>query len=112
MSIRLVVSNTVTVRIKGSMTNEHGTPEPFDFSLICDRMDSDELREVAGDSDTLLVDVMAQRCKGWTHVLDEQRAPLPFSEELLRQLLKPVGMAGLAFQAYVKACGVKGQEKN
>lgn len=111
MSIKLSVSDKCTVRVKGTIPAGNGTPQPFDFTLICDRIDADELRALH-ESNEILADVMVSRTRGWEHVLDEQDAPVQFSEAGLRQLLKIVGLAGLAFNAYVLACGAKGREKN
>lgn len=111
MSIRLEVSNTCTVRVKGTIPGGNGSPQPFDFTLICDRMDADELHDLTG-SDMRLTDVMVARTRGWEHVLDADGAPLPFTEECLRKLFRIVGLSGVAFSAYVQACGAKGREKN
>ncbi|MCV2365532.1 hypothetical protein LNV23_18950 [Paucibacter sp. DJ1R-11] len=111
MSIKLTVSPTVTVRVKGTVPASNGTAQPFDFTLICDRVDADELREI-NESDARLADVLLPRTKGWEHVLDEHDAPVPFSPEAFKQLFRIVGLAGVAWVAYLQACGAKGREKN
>jgi len=111
MSISIVVSDTVPVRVKGSLPNKAGVAEPFDFTLLCDRIDADELNEL-NQGDQRLVDVLLPRTRGWEHVLDENRQPVPFGEAAFRQLYRIVGLAGLTFKAYVEASGAKGREKN
>ena len=113
MSIRLEVADTVLVRVKGlGPVGESGAREPFDFSLICDRMDGDEYREVSKDDERTITDVLVEKTKGWTHVLTADGQPVPFSAAGLRQLLRPLGRPGLVWIAYLEACGSKGKEKN
>ncbi|MBA4341150.1 MAG: hypothetical protein C0423_03235 [Methylibium sp.] len=113
MSIRLEVSDTVMVRVKGlGPVKENGSREPFDFSLICHRMGGDEFREASKDDERTVTDLLLEKVKGWTHVLDGEGAPVAFSVDGLRQLLRPLGMPGLVWISYLEACGFKGKEKN
>lgn len=113
MSIRLEVSDTVLVRVKGNgPVKENGQREPFDFSLICARIGGEEYREVSKDDERTVTDILVEKTSGWTHVLMPDGSPAPFSAAGLRQLLAPLGMPGLVLMAYLEACGSKGKEKN
>lgn len=113
MSIRLEVSNTVAVRVKGlGPVRDAGTREAFDFTLNCTRMDGEELREFSKDDERTLTDVLVDKTIGWAYVLDSEGRHVPFSSDGIRQLLRPIGMPGLVWLAYLEACGAKGKEKN
>lgn len=111
MVFKLVVSDDVTIRVSGSLPDERGTPQRFDFSLLAKRLDTAELRETLSSED-LIEDWLQPRVHGWSQVLDEQGQSLPFSPEHLRQLLRIVGMPALIYAAYVQASGARGKEKN
>lgn len=111
MSIRLVVSDTVKVRVQGSLPNGDGGSIQFDYSLICDRLSSDELEQLQEDKVPVKV-ALLDRTKGWEQVLDESDQPVPFSREGFERLLKIIGMEQLAFARLIVASGAKGKEKN
>ncbi|MBL8351198.1 MAG: hypothetical protein JNL87_12910 [Burkholderiaceae bacterium] len=112
MAFKLVVSDTVTVPVKGSLPNAAGVAAPFAFSLQARRLQADALRDLAQDNERTVAEFLASVVFDWSAVLGEDDKPAPFSEAGLAQLLNIVGMAGLAFTAYVEACGARGKEKN
>lgn len=129
MSIRLEVSDTVLVRVKGELpVNEQGVRPAFDFSLICVRVATDELKsitasskregfdepegELGGGDNKTLEDFIVEKTRDWRHVLDAQGGPVPYSEAGLRQLMGIINMPQLIGAAYLTACGSKGKEKN
>lgn len=112
MSFRLVISDTVTVSIKGELPDAAGVYRPFNYALTCRRMMADELRRLGDDSTRTLADVMADVARDWSGIVDEDDKPVAFSRAALDQLLNIPGMATLAFREYSAVCGARGKEKN
>ena len=105
MAIRIVVSNTVLVRVEGTIINEQGSAEPFDFKLRCKRLNAEDLRsrvEANVAWDTLVGEV----AEGWAGVKGEE-GEIPFAADELRKLLAIPGLAMLAANAYLRDCGAK-----
>lgn len=106
MAIKLTVSNKVGFKVKGSINNEAGQPEPFEFSLTADRLDTEAIQATT-QSEGTLVDFLASVITDWKGVKDEDGAPVPYSEDALRQLSKIPGVAGLIFSTYFAEAGAK-----
>jgi hypothetical protein len=109
MSISIVVSNTVGINVKGTINNEDGQAKPFDFTLICRRMEVDEVGE-ALKADGSVTDFIVGVTKDWKGVKEPDGAPVVYAEDALRRLFKIPGVARVAFNAYLAECGAK--EKN
>lgn len=105
MAIKIIVSDTVLVRVEGTITNEQGTAEPFDFKLRCKRMDTTTLRDRV-DANVAWAALVAEVAEGWSGVKGEG-GEVPFSADGLQQLLAIPGLAMLAANAYVRDCGAK-----
>lgn len=112
MAFKLVVSDTVTVPVKGHIPNAAGSSQPFAFSLVCRRLKGATLRTLVKDPEQEVAPFITEVTTGWQGVLGEDDQPLPFTDEALSELLDIVGMPGLVFAAYIDACGAKGKEKN
>ena len=112
MSFRLVVSDTVAVPVAGSLQDANGRPSPFSYSLVCRRLPASELRAAIEANEATVPEFLASVVQGWNGLQDDSGQPLPYSPTALEQLLDIVGMASVAFSAYVQACGAKGKEKN
>lgn len=111
MAIKLVVSDTVKFQVKGVIRNAVGTDEPFNFSLICKRLKSEDIQaRFRGEEELLLVDFFASITEDWAGVRDAQDAPAPYNVENLRALFQLPGIASLAFRTYMTECGAR--EKN
>lgn len=109
MSIKITVASRAKFRVKGSFNDETGKPQPFDFGLLCRRLDAETLREkTAGEVN--LLDFMASVTEDWFDVKGDDDKPLPFSEAALRQLLDLPGLAWLAYRTFLSETGAK--EKN
>lgn len=109
MAIRIEVSNKVGVKVAGSIKDEAGAAQPFDFTLICKRMTEDELAErLKGDEK--IREFMLEIVEDWKGVKDEEGGSVPFSDIALADLFKIAGMAGLAFNCYLR--DVRTKEKN
>lgn len=111
MAIKIVVSNKVKFKVKGVIRDENGIDQPFDFSLLCTRLDADQITsKLKSDTSDSIVDFMADVVEDWTGVKDAEDAALPYNEATFRQLCKLPGVAGVAFRAYMQEVGAR--EKN
>lgn len=109
---KTVVSDTVLVPVKGSLSDENGKAKKFEFSLICKRLGADEVREMIG-SERLITSIMSEVTTGWKDqrlVLEDDGTPAEFCEEALSALLDIPNIALLCYVAYQKESGAK--EKN
>ncbi len=108
MAIKLSLGNIVPVQVKGVQTAESGAVERFDFTLICKRLNEQQIdTETAGRTVT---EFLQHVTEGWKSVLDPDGQPLPFSAEGLEELLLQPGVARLAFAGYLRV--VEAREKN
>lgn len=112
MSFKLVISDTVTVPVKGTIPNAAGAPQAFSYSLVCERLKADTLRAMMDANERTVPEFLAGVVSDWAGVLDDDGQPLPFNHDGLAALFNIVGMAGVAFAAYLEACGARGKEKN
>lgn len=106
MAFKLVVSDTMTVPVKGSLASEKGRT-PFAFKLTMKRLPREEYAKVfAPDADMTVRQLLEQVTTGWAEqrlVLDDNDAPAAFSAEAFAFLLEVVGMEQAVFKAYVEA---------
>jgi hypothetical protein len=109
MAIKIIVSDTVAFKVKGSINDVSGTAQPFDFKLTCLRLDTDAI-EAKLNGGITVVDFMCDVVEDWSGVRDADDKPLPYSETALRQLFKIAGVAGVAYKTYLQEVGAK--EKN
>lgn len=111
MAIKISISNTVKFKVKGTIKDEAGIDQPFDFTLTCMRLDADQIQsKLRGESDASVSDFLADVVEDWAGVRDADDKQLPYSEESLRALFRIPGVAGLAFRTYLSEIGAK--EKN
>ena len=111
MAIKIVISDTVGIKVKGTINDAAGTPQPFDFGLTCARLDTDQIQDrLKTDSDSSVTDFLASIVEGWSGVRDAEDKQVPYTEAGLRQLCKIPGVSGLAFKTYLSEAGAK--EKN
>lgn len=108
MSFKLVISPTVKFKVRGTIKDENGTDQPFDFTLTCARMDTDAIRAAIKDeADNSVTDFLCNVCEDWSGVKAADDKPLPFTEANLRAVCKVPGIANLAFQTYFAEVGAK-----
>ncbi|MCA3303794.1 MAG: hypothetical protein INF98_16690 [Roseomonas sp.] len=111
MSIKIVVSNLVKFKVKGTIKDEAGTDQPFDFHLTCRRLDEDQIKtKLADNSETSVTDFMLEVIEQWQGVRDAEDKPMDFTEAAWRQLCKIRGVSLVAFRTYLAEVGAK--EKN
>lgn len=107
MGFKLVELDVVNVKIEGSLANESGKFESFDYTLQCTRMGADALKEKLSDEKTPTKDFMANVVIGWNGVSDAGGIAIPFNKESCNALLNIPGMAGIAFTAYLEQQAAK-----
>jgi hypothetical protein len=111
MGIKIVVSNLVKIKVRGTIKDEAGTDQPFDFSLTCRRLDADQIKtKLSDNSEASVSDFMLEVIEDWAGVRDADDKPLPFSESAWGQLCKIPGVSLVAFRTYLSEVGAK--EKN
>jgi acetaldehyde dehydrogenase (acetylating) len=107
MGFKLVELNAVNVKVEGSLANEDGKFERFDYTLQCARMSADDLKEKLADTQVPTKDFMVEVVIGWNGVTDAANIAVPFTNEACNALLNIPGMAGLAFNAYLEQQAAK-----
>ena len=111
MAIKIVVSDLVGFKVVGTINDEAGVSQPFDFKLTCVRLDADQITaKLKAENDASFTDFMVDVVRGWNGPRDENDKALEFTEAAYRQLCKIPGVAALAFRTYLKEVGAK--EKN
>lgn len=111
MAIKLVISNRLKFKVRGTIKDEAGIDQPFDFSLICARLDTDQIQtKIKSDSEVSVLDFMVDVIEDWSGVRDEEDQPLAYSEENFRRLCKIAGVGMVAYRTYMAEVGAK--EKN
>lgn len=112
MAIKIVVTPRVKFKVRGTIKDDAGTDQPFDFSLTCKRLDTDawqaKLRE---RGDASVSEFMLEVVEDWAGVKDADDRPLAWSEDAWRDLCRQVpGVAMLSYRTYLVEAGAK--EKN
>lgn len=111
MAIKIEVSDTVGIPVKGTINDAAGIAQPFSFKLVCKRLGVDEFQATLKDrGDSPIVDFLAEVTTDWHDVRDDDNKQLPYSSDALRKLCKIPGVAGVAFRSYQIEVGAK--EKN
>ena len=107
---KIVVGNTVAVSVKGALTNEAGKDVPFKFTLVCKRLEADELKDALAGGETQVNEFVTSVATGWREqrlVLEADDTPAEFCPDALEALLNINGMGMLCFTAYMKEAGAK-----
>jgi hypothetical protein len=113
MAINIIVDDKVTFKVDGTETDAKGVSRPFDFSLTAMRLDTDAIdAKMHGAADQSFVDFVLEVTEDWIGPRDQSGAPVPFSPDQLRGLLKRPALAALCFRRYMLAVAVQGKEKN
>ena len=111
MAITITVSDTVGIKVKGTINDAAANPQPFSFGLTCMRLDGDQIEaKLKGNTEASLTDFMADIALGWSDVKEDDGTKSEFSEDALRRLFKIPGTAALSFKTYLTEVGAK--EKN
>lgn len=111
MSISIIVDNKVKFRVKGSFRNSEGVDKPFDFGLLCKRLDTDQIEaHKTPDGTYIYSDFMASVIEDWFDVKGENNQAVPYSAEAWQALCKTPGVSMLAWGNFMRENGAK--EKN
>ncbi len=111
MAIKIVISNTVKFRVKGSIKDENGVDQPFTFGLTCTRLDSEQIQsKLRSDSDSSIADFLLEVIEDWEQVRGDDDKPLTYTEANLRLLCRIPGVAAIMLRTYMAEVGAK--EKN
>jgi len=111
VAIKIVISDTVGIKVKGTINDASGVAQPFDFALTCTRLDAEQIQaKLKSESESSITDFLLDVITGWSGVRDADDKPLPYTEDALRQLCKIPGVSSLAFKTYLVEVGAK--EKN
>ena len=110
MAIKIVVSPTLKFKVRGTIKDEAGIDQPFDFHLTARRLDAEQIQAKLRDGETSVVDFMLGVVEDWSGVKDADDKALPFSEAAYRELARIPGVAQVAFRTYLLESGAK--EKN
>lgn len=111
MSIPLVLSDKVGIKVVGTYKSAAGAAVPFDFNISCERLDTEQIDlRLKEKTDETVTDFMLEVIQDWSGVCDEAGKPVPFTAEAYRALCKIPGVAMLTFRTYLEDVGAK--EKN
>ena len=109
MAIKIVVSDTVSFKVQGSINDAAGIAQPFSFTLKCSRLNTEDLQsKIKSDGD--VIDFLNDVIEDWSGVKDADDKPLPYTEASLRALCTLPGISMIAYRTYLTECGAK--EKN
>ncbi len=108
MAFKLHIAPKLKFKVRGTMKDESGTDQPFDFTLTAQRLDADTIRaRLKDDAEASLADFLATVLEDWQGIKDADDQPLPFTDANLRAVCKVPGLAPLMFQTYFAEVGAK-----
>ena len=108
MAIKILISNRVKFKVRGTIKDEAGADQPFDFSVTCARLDADQIQaKLRGESEASVTDFLVDVVQDWSGVKDADDKLMSFEEEGLRALCRISGIAALAFRTYLEEAGAK-----
>lgn len=104
MAFKLVKRNKLAVMVKGTLPDENGKLEHFDFKLHCARLSQDEIDDVRQENGGVKAFVR-RVTEGWDGVLDAGGQPVQFSADGLEELIAFAGMPLLVLRCYMEQVG-------
>lgn len=110
MAIKIVLSPLVKFTVRGTIKDQAGVDQPFNFSLTCRRLDQDQITVTLQDEAKTITEFLGGVIEAWEGVRDADDKPLEYSESALKELARIPGVAILAFRTYLLEVGAK--EKN
>ncbi len=111
MAISIKVSNRVTFKVQGTIKDEKGADQKFDFTLTCKRLNGDQIKDrLDNEQEATLKDFMVGVVEDWSGVKDENGTAVPYTPDNYAELCLIPGISTLAFRAYLGEVGAK--EKN
>ena len=108
MSFKLVISDKLKFKVRGTMKDENGHDQPFDFTILAQRLDADTIKaRLKDDADATLAEFLGQIIEDWQGIKDADDKPLPYTAANLAAACKVPGIAALIFQTYFAEVGAK-----
>lgn len=109
MSIKITVSNKVGFKVKGTINDEAGNPQAFDFGLTCRRLSGEVIdAQIGGDfGEASIMAFMLGVIENWSGVRGDDDKPLQYSEDAFRGLCQIPGVLYVAYKAYREESGAK-----
>lgn len=104
MALKLIKRNKLAVTVKGTLPDENGKPEHFDFKLHCERLSQDEIDDVRQENGGVKA-FIRRVAQGWETVLDESGKAVQFSADGLDELIDYAGMPMLILRCYMEQVG-------
>jgi len=102
MSIKIQVSDRVTFRVRGQITDDAGVNQPFDFGLTARRLNVKQLEARMRADDQTVDEFIADIVEDWSAVRDAEDKEVPFSREALAKLLEIPGLSRLILQTFAE----------
>ena len=109
MAIKIVISDIVGFKVEGTINDEKGAPQPFNFTLTATRMSWAKFQEkMKEEGERPILEFLEQIIIDWGGVRDENDAPIKYSVQALRSLCETIpGVAALAYHTYIREIGAK-----
>lgn len=108
MAIRISVSNKVKFKVKGTIKDEAGIDQPFDFTLTCKRLTSEQIQSrFQLDGEIRFVEFLSDVVEDWAGVKDDEGQSVPYSVDALRELCLIPGVAAVGYHTYMSESGAR-----
>lgn len=100
------IDEKVKFTVKGSFADRTGKDQPYSFTLVCDRVDPEEIDSVLQEGGKF-IDFFSQHTHEWAGVLDADRKPVEYSEQELAKLFKLPGLPLATWRRYMEEIAFK-----
>jgi hypothetical protein len=108
MAIKIVLSDKVKLKIKGSYVNENGGDSPFDFTMTMKRLSAEKIKEELENSEKTVVQFLADLTHDWSDVLDGTGQQIAWSKESFEMLCGNIHNLGqIILTTYLSEVGAK-----
>lgn len=109
MAIKIVISDIVGFKVEGTINDEKGAPQPFNFTLTATRMSWPKFQaKMKEEGERPILEFLEEVILDWSGVRDADDAPIKYSKEALHQLCDTIaGVSGLMYHAYITQIGAK-----
>lgn len=107
--MKLAIENKVKVQVNFNINNA-GKVANHSFSLIADRFDQDQIKELLDDKDRTVSDVVKEVVTGWSGqklVQNDDGSPAEFSAEALGIMLSVPGVSSVIYSSWMAEIGAK-----
>lgn len=107
MQYKLAIGNVIAVKVKGTTRDDNAVDRPFEFILVCKRVDNEELHKILTRPENRVTaqeffEKYATNWRGQNLVTDEEGRVAEFSLDALQVLFSIAGMATACWTAYLE----------